>query len=970
MQLGRLARCLRHGAPMVRRRVSKPTAFSPALRRLGLATPPPFLGREAELARLDQALGEVAVVAVIGGIGAGKTRLALELVSRRGGRAAYLRCCPGDRAEAIRARAERALGCAPGALDQVLRDEDRLLVVDDIHHVDGGGEAAFAAVTRRPGAGRLVLLGRDAPALPRSGPPHRALELEGLDEAAARDLWSHLEETYGPTRAGSVDSALCRTRGLPLALRREYAEAAYGAEAWSVEELAPAVRRALEVVAVLVEPVAPAGVAALTGDRNVEPALIELVSRQLIDPLADGRFAMHDIVREQVVAGIEPARRAALDRAAAALVLRGARDDGALALPEAIDRLRLAVHHLLAAGDAGAAAALLVERAPARVERGAAGEILGLIEQLREAGAADEALAALGAAIAARRGEVCAALLAGGPADPIEHAELRARAGEIERACEVLGELAAGADRELAARAAAALAEIELDRGAPERARQLVDAALLPDVPRLSGAARARVLLAAAAVDAARGDAAAARLAHGRALAAAGTAPVLAAQVEVARAGCLVTEGRLREAAAVLEEAERAACDADAAGVADEVSLVRARLAAAAGDLLGAAARLEALCRARRGRGDELGALRGELELAAVMERRGELLVAAELAGAVRAEADRLGLAALARRGDEIMARADAAACRAAGEVAGGCERHAIAARAARGESHAALALARAAVVAAERSGNPADLADALAWCARLELAAGDRPAAELAAIRAAREAASCGASWARCAALLVLAALARDAGEVVAASSYARDAAEVAASAGLPVERLVAERALAAIAGPGPVGELSGAAASLGPAGRDAAARALADLGLTAVRPFRLVGADGVESRVSDASPERLQMAGRDLVIDGVREVIVRAGAAVADLRRRSLLKRLLFLFAAEPGRIFSKEEIVQKVWEVEYHPLRHDAALFTNIMRIRRLLGVDGAELIRVSEEGYRFTPGSDFLFVEAVS
>jgi DNA-binding response OmpR family regulator len=100
------------------------------------------------------------------------------------------------------------------------------------------------------------------------------------------------------------------------------------------------------------------------------------------------------------------------------------------------------------------------------------------------------------------------------------------------------------------------------------------------------------------------------------------------------------------------------------------------------------------------------------------------------------------------------------------------------------------------------------------------------------------------------------------------------------------------------------------------------------------------------------------------------VREVIVRSGRPVADLRRRSLLKRLLFLFASQPGAIFSKEDIVQRVWGVEYHPLRHDAALFTNIMRIRRLLGRDGAELIRVGEDGYRFTPGKDFLFVEPIA
>jgi DNA-binding winged helix-turn-helix (wHTH) protein len=62
----------------------------------------------------------------------------------------------------------------------------------------------------------------------------------------------------------------------------------------------------------------------------------------------------------------------------------------------------------------------------------------------------------------------------------------------------------------------------------------------------------------------------------------------------------------------------------------------------------------------------------------------------------------------------------------------------------------------------------------------------------------------------------------------------------------------------------------------------------------------------------------------------------------------------------------VFSKEAIVQAVWNVEYHPLRHDAALFTNIMRIRRLLGEDGSEIIRVTEDGYRFAPPRDFLFV----
>ncbi|HEU5060165.1 MAG TPA: helix-turn-helix domain-containing protein, partial [Kofleriaceae bacterium] len=407
----------------------------------------------------------------------------------------------------------------------------------------------------------------------------------------------------------------------------------------------------------------------------------------------------------------------------------------------------------------------------------------------------------------------------------------------------------------------------------------------------------------------------------------------------------------------------------DAGGVADEVRAVRALVRAARGELADGCQILIELVQARRARGDELAALRGEIDLAALYERRGELRAAAETASVAAEAARRLELDALARRGDDIAAAVEVAAWRrpAAGERVRGAGRGPISDAAARGENRAALAIAREAAAAAERIGNPADLADALAWCSRLEMAAGDRAAAELAAARAAREAAACGATWARCAALLVLAAASRENGDLVAASSYARDAAEVAAAAGLAVERLVAERALEAIAGPGGRQALGGAAAGMSEAAREMAGRALADLGLISVRPFRLVGPDGQESRVADASPERLRIAERDLVVDGVRECIVRSGKPVADLRRRSLLKRLLFLFAARPGRIFSKEEIVQTVWSVEYHPLRHDAALFTNIMRIRRLLGRDGAELIRVSEEGYRFTPGKDFLFVE---
>jgi hypothetical protein len=76
----------------VRRRLPKPASFSSALQRLGMVFPPPFVGRARELARLGDALGDTAVLAVFGAIGSGKTRLVLELMANADLPGAYIQC--------------------------------------------------------------------------------------------------------------------------------------------------------------------------------------------------------------------------------------------------------------------------------------------------------------------------------------------------------------------------------------------------------------------------------------------------------------------------------------------------------------------------------------------------------------------------------------------------------------------------------------------------------------------------------------------------------------------------------------------------------------------------------------------------------------------------------------------------------------------------------------------------------------
>ena len=74
-------------------------------------------------------------------------------------------------------------------------------------------------------------------------------------------MWSSLEETYG--EVAGFDAAFARTRGVPLGLRREFARARFGAQAWDIATLERPARAALEALAILRQAVAPAAVAAL-----------------------------------------------------------------------------------------------------------------------------------------------------------------------------------------------------------------------------------------------------------------------------------------------------------------------------------------------------------------------------------------------------------------------------------------------------------------------------------------------------------------------------------------------------------------------------------------------------------------------------------------------------------------------------------------------------------------------------------
>jgi tetratricopeptide (TPR) repeat protein len=1054
--------------------------------QLGKAAPLPFVGRADELAALCEALNgaDRTVLVVRGPAGSGKSRLAQHLAGSAelvGDRAATMVACePGDHAVAVLARAERLMAVLPGDAAVALQREPRLLIIDDLHHLAESEarhllQALVAGPRRAHSPGRVLLMSRDMPPLRRDLRPF-VLDLAGLDAEAARELWDHLEITHGPTRQGACDSAMARTQCLPLALRRAYAEAAHGDDAWELAALPPRLQRTLEALAVLALPAGPAACAALVAETAIEQDLAALVARQLVDPLDDGRFQVHALLRNDVLATMDAPRRRRWQREAAAWLAEGAATytglgHSALGLMDPADRMRAEVRYWLAAGAVAQAVRCLSTRGPGVLARGGDGEVAGLVALVQDhvAGAGQLAgdgpvndhaedhagdhlddhlddhligrvvedaregtgarLAGLQLSIAVRRGEVARAIaLDGDEAGPdrATSAMLRYRAGRVTQACRRLeAELQAPESTpDQRCRAAAHLAAIELALGRRERAAQVATTAFTSEYAEAGNDARALLHLSLAAVETHAGHLDAARAALARASSADSLEPELAARVDARLAVCLAQQGRLRNAEEALDRALRAARSAGAIGAADEIHLCQSQVALRRGDAGRAAEELRTLAQGLRRRGDEIGATSAEIDLAWALIRQGEISAAAEVVAGTRSTIDRAGLGGLRSRAMLTEAAIDAAelrheAARAAAEallVEAGVDaetRHeaalllarvaaatgndgvepalaraamvaeelrddvamdAIRAEAAlgRGAVAEALVTARGVAVRAERAGRRAELAASLALCARLAMRTGDYASAAAAAARAEREARACQLRHSHALALLALAGLARGEGRLEDAVARARAAAEEAGQAGLGLVYLVALEALLALQ-PGGVGDSAGereamaaAAATLPATARDAAARLAADFGLSAECPYRLIGASGAETRLADASPERLRLGERGLAVDRVREVVLRNGTQIASLRRRSLLKRLLYLFAGAPGHTFSKEEIVERVWQVEYHPLRHDAALFTNIMRMRRLLGEDGADIIRVSDDGYRFVPPDDFVFI----
>lgn len=94
-------------------------------------------------------------------------------------------------------------------------------------------------------------------------------------------------------------------------------------------------------------------------------------------------------------------------------------------------------------------------------------------------------------------------------------------------------------------------------------------------------------------------------------------------------------------------------------------------------------------------------------------------------------------------------------------------------------------------------------------------------------------------------------------------------------------------------------------------------------------------------------------------IIFDCNKKLIIEKEKGDIHFDRRFILLEIVCLLASHPGRVFSKQEVVETVWKMNYNPLLHDNKVYTSINRIRKLIEADfkSPRYILNERNGYSF-------------
>lgn len=374
---------------------------------------PFFVGRSGELRQVLEKVrqGPEVLLSVVGIPGAGKTALAQKLVSEMKDRRPFyflvrewpsygrlLRSLRDFFARYGRRRLARLLvsqGSPPleETVESVLHDLEGLaavLVLDDFHHSAAQPELRHFVrqllemlPPPQPPA-RIIILSCHSPQLydrreVEIDKKVWELQLGGLDEESSRELASR----SGIPRAAQ-EGAYRATRGHPLSIQLLGGLPAFqDAQRFLQEDVIGSIpaneRSLLQLLSVLRRPEDRQTILAMSDDPLAFDALSSLVSRSLVSS-SDGKYEVHEMVREGAYGRIPPEARKAEHLRAAARYLKGPGVEGAVE----------AVYHYCRAGQFERAAQLLLSLGGELIAEGALEDCRALLDMV-DPGAPSEA---------------------------------------------------------------------------------------------------------------------------------------------------------------------------------------------------------------------------------------------------------------------------------------------------------------------------------------------------------------------------------------------------------------------------------------------------------------------------------------------------------------------------------------------------------------------------------------------------
>ncbi len=114
----------------------------------------------------------------------------------------------------------------------------------------------------------------------------------------------------------------------------------------------------------------------------------------------------------------------------------------------------------------------------------------------------------------------------------------------------------------------------------------------------------------------------------------------------------------------------------------------------------------------------------------------------------------------------------------------------------------------------------------------------------------------------------------------------------------------------------------------------------------------------------------KEVQKAGKsshDIVYDVQSHVIIEKTKGKINFKNQFILLEMLKLFLAHPGRVFSKNELIETIWKQDYNPSVHDNKIYVTIKRLRKLIEPDynKPKYIFLAKNGYYLNKDIKFQF-----